>query len=258
MVPSVYLGFLCVQVSSVCDFCPDTGDEGGHLFGLPCPLCCGEGGPWQANLTGACGARPRCLGHPGLPAHGVCAFPVYTAPVPACSAGSCLKRALGCVHFPGLSHSGSGSRVFPQRRRLGWACVLCPSQVRAAQGQVLGERRLPGCSASLRLPVRVSRVRSGSAGSGVRVSSGKLISGCDPPGGCPLSRIPIDLVSNWEPACRLVEDAVSGAELARCLPALAGARLPVPSGDGRVRSWLALLCCSLSALFCEQPSSALG
>ena len=27
-----------------------------------------------------------------------------------------------------LRHSGS-----PQRRRLGWACVLCPSQVQAAQ-----------------------------------------------------------------------------------------------------------------------------
>ena len=32
-----------------------------------------------------------------------------------------------------FSHSGS-----PQRRRLGWACVLCPSQVRVAQ--VFGER----------------------------------------------------------------------------------------------------------------------
>ena len=32
-----------------------------------------------------------------------------------------------------LRHSGS-----PQRRRLGWACVLCPSQVRAARG--FGER----------------------------------------------------------------------------------------------------------------------
>ena len=25
--------------------------------------------------------------------------------------GNCLKRALGCVYFPGLSHSGSDSRV---------------------------------------------------------------------------------------------------------------------------------------------------
>ena len=31
-----------------------------------------------------------------------------------------------------------------------------------------------------------------------------------------------DLVINWEPAHSLVEDAISGAEIARHLPALAG------------------------------------
>ena len=35
-----------------------------------------------------------------------------------------------------------------------------------------------------------------------------------------------DLVSNWEPAHSLVEDAISGAELAPCLKALAATRLP--------------------------------
>ena len=35
-----------------------------------------------------------------------------------------------------------------------------------------------------------------------------------------------DLVSNWEPARSLVEDAVSGAKFAPCLLALAGVRLP--------------------------------
>ena len=34
-----------------------------------------------------------------------------------------------------------------------------------------------------------------------------------------------DLVSNWEPACSLVEDAISGAKFAPCLPALAVACL---------------------------------
>ena len=34
-----------------------------------------------------------------------------------------------------------------------------------------------------------------------------------------------DLVSNWEPAHSLVEDAISGAEIFPCLPALAVARL---------------------------------
>ena len=36
-----------------------------------------------------------------------------------------------------------------------------------------------------------------------------------------------DLVSNWEPARSLVEDAISGAKIAPHLPALAVARLPL-------------------------------
>ena len=41
--------------------------------------------------------------------------------------GNCPKRALYFVHFP-----GSGSQVL-HKGRLGWACVLCPPQVRTAQ-----------------------------------------------------------------------------------------------------------------------------
>ena len=36
-----------------------------------------------------------------------------------------------------------------------------------------------------------------------------------------------DLVSNWEPAHSLVEDAISGVEIASWLPALAVAHLPL-------------------------------
>ena len=84
----------------------------------------------QTNNTGVC---LQCLIHPG--------------PVPAHSTYSSGSRLLGWelseaglgLHTPPrskllrLRHSGS-----PQRRRLGWACVLCPSQVREAQ--VFGER----------------------------------------------------------------------------------------------------------------------
>ena len=42
-----------------------------------------------------------------------------------------------------------------------------------------------------------------------------------------------DLVSNWEPAHSLVEDAISGAEFAPRLLVLAVAHLP-PAGDGPV------------------------
>ena len=84
----------------------------------------------QTNNTGVCS---QCLSP--------------TGPVPAHRAhrsGSRLLRQEPSEAGPGLHapppskplrlrHSGS-----PQRRRLGWACVLCPSQDRAAQA--LGER----------------------------------------------------------------------------------------------------------------------
>ena len=67
-----------------------------------------------------------------------------------------------------------------------------------------------------------------------------------------------DLVSNWEPARSLVEDAVSGAEFAPCLPALAVARLPVSGRGWAGPQRLAVLWYLLSSLFCEWPGSALG
>ena len=76
----------------------------------------------------------QCLGHTGFaPTHCVCAFPVYTAQALGCSAGNCLMLALGGMAQPRskpLRFRFSGT---PQRCRLGWACVLCPSQVQAAQ-----------------------------------------------------------------------------------------------------------------------------
>ena len=79
----------------------------------------------QTNNTGVC---LQYLSHAGLaPVHG------------AHRSGSRLLHREPSKASPGLHalprskplrlrHSGS-----PERRRLGWACVLCPSQVRAAQ-----------------------------------------------------------------------------------------------------------------------------
>ena len=76
-------------------------------------LCCEEGGTLQTNITGLFGECSQCLGHTGFAsADGVCVFPVYTAQALGCSAGNSLRQALSCMHFPGLSHSGSGTRVF--------------------------------------------------------------------------------------------------------------------------------------------------
>ena len=81
-----------------------------NFLGSLVQLCCGEGGMLQTNNTGICGECLQCLSHTGpAPAHGVCAFLVYTAQALGCSAGNCLRPALCCMHFPGLSRSGSGT-----------------------------------------------------------------------------------------------------------------------------------------------------
>ena len=96
--------------------------------------CCGEGGTLQRNITGMYGECLQCLGLTGfVPAHGVCAFPVYTSQALGCSAGELSEVGPGLHALPRskpLRFRFSGT---PQRHRLGWACILCPSQVQAAQ-----------------------------------------------------------------------------------------------------------------------------
>ena len=45
------------------------------------------------------------------PTHLVCALPAHTAQALGCSAGNCPRPALGGMHLPGLSCSGSGTCV---------------------------------------------------------------------------------------------------------------------------------------------------
>ena len=97
-------------------------------------LCCGEGGTLQTNITGMCGECSQCLGHTGFaPIHGVCAFPVYTVQVPSCSAGELSKAGPGLHTLPRSKLLRFMFSDTPQRHRLGWACILCPSQVQASQ-----------------------------------------------------------------------------------------------------------------------------
>ena len=97
-------------------------------------LCCGEGGTLQTNITGTCGKCSQCRDHTGFaPAHSTCAFLVYIAQPPGCSAGELSKAGPGFRALPRsklLRFRFSGT---PQRHRFDCACVLCPSQVRAAQ-----------------------------------------------------------------------------------------------------------------------------
>ena len=64
-------------------------------------LCCGEVGALQTNATGVCGECFQCLSHTGfVPAHGVCAFPVYTTQAPGFSAGELSKAGPGLHALP--------------------------------------------------------------------------------------------------------------------------------------------------------------
>ena len=90
--------------------------------------CCGEGGTLQTTL--ACARSDSAT--LGLPPLTVCVLSLSTLLRLNLCWG--LSEAGPGLHAPPRSkplrfrHSGS-----PQRHRLGWACILCPSQVRAAQ-----------------------------------------------------------------------------------------------------------------------------
>ena len=105
------------------------------------------------QVTLACVECSQSLGHTGFaPAHGVCAFPVYTAQALGCFAGELSKVGPG---LRALSRSEPRFRVLgtPQRRRLSWACILCPSQVQAAQAtRCLASTLSPGGSCVLSPP----------------------------------------------------------------------------------------------------------
>ena len=87
-------------------------------------------GTLQTNITGILGDCLQCLGHIVFaPVHGMCAFPIYTAQAPGCSAGELSKAGPGLRALPRsklLRFQFSGT---PQRHRLGLFCILCPSQV---------------------------------------------------------------------------------------------------------------------------------
>ena len=125
MVPSIYFSYFCTLVSSVSNFCPDTRGWTWSLF--------------QAYLFSH--AANKCHWH---------GFAV-SWPHWVCTRSWCV--CFPCLHCLGsrllcwdLSEASPGLYALPrskplrfrfsgtpQRRRLSWVCVLCPSQVQAAQ-----------------------------------------------------------------------------------------------------------------------------
>ena len=159
-------------------------------------LCCGEGGTLQTNITGMCGECLQCLGHTGFAsAHSMCAFLIYCAQTPGCSAWVLSKGGPGLcalLRSKPLRFKFSDS---PQRHRLGWACVLCPSQVRAAQViRCLASTLSPSGQCVLSplwsQPLSFLGVLCVAVSGMPCVSCGELISDCDHPGECQLFRIP--------------------------------------------------------------------
>ena len=66
------------------------------------------------------------MDHSGFaPDHSVCAFPVYTAQAPGCSAGELSKAGAGFRSLPNSKPIRFRFSGTPQRHRLNWSCLLC-------------------------------------------------------------------------------------------------------------------------------------
>ena len=72
----------------------------------------------------------------------------------------------------------------PQRRRPGWACILCLPRLSSSGSQELDKRTLPRCGESYPLVVPASVSAHVHWSRAPCVSSGELVSSCDPPSGC--------------------------------------------------------------------------
>ena len=114
-------------------------------------------GMLQTNNTGVCS---QCLSHTGsAPVHGACSLPAHTAQALGCSTGNHPWPALGCLHFQVQAAQVQALGWSSEAQPLGWTCVLCPSQIRAAQVM----RCLAGANAATyRLPAtRLSGCKTG-------------------------------------------------------------------------------------------------
>ena len=131
---------LFISASSVCTSLQGListltqGGQGGHLLGSLAQLCSREGRTLQTNITGVYGECSQCADHTGFaPANSMCAFLVYTAQAPGCSAWELSKAGPGFRALPRSKLLRFRFLGTPQWHRLGWACVLCPSQAQGAQ-----------------------------------------------------------------------------------------------------------------------------
>ena len=93
-------------------------------------LCCREGGTLQTNNTGMC---PQCLGYTVCPHSQRVCFPCLHCLGSRLLCQKLSEAALGCMLFPGLSHSGSGTWVVLRGTDSVGPAFCALSQVQAAQ-----------------------------------------------------------------------------------------------------------------------------
>ena len=96
------------------------GGEGGHLFRFTCSIVLG-GEEHCKQISLACvGSVHRVWATLGLCLLLACVLSWSTLlRLQVALQGNCLRRAQGCLKFPGLSCSGSGSRVLHKGTELG-------------------------------------------------------------------------------------------------------------------------------------------
>ena len=174
------------------------------------------------QISLACVGSARSVsGTLGLPLFTACVLSQSTLFRLRLLAGELSEVGLGLHALPRSKLLRCSFSVTPQRRRLGWACVLCPSQVRAAQAtRCLASTLSPGGRRVLSPPwSQPLGFLGGSART--RLSCTMCLSPLE--SWSLAATLPADvnrlesqevLVSNWEPAHSLVEDAISGAEIA--------------------------------------------
>ena len=110
-VPSVIASSVCWSLQCLVSTLTQRGRWRTFFLRLTCSVelrggregCCKQ-------ITLACARSVSAtLGLP--PVHGACSLPAHAAQALGCSAGNHPWPALGCLHFPGPSRSGSGTRV---------------------------------------------------------------------------------------------------------------------------------------------------
>ena len=98
-------------------------------------------------------------------AHGVCTVPVDTAQAPGCCAGELSKVGPGLHALPRSKPLRFRFLGTPQRCRLGWACILCPSQVIVTQAnRCLVSTDSPGVMCLITSPILAAQFPECTAG----------------------------------------------------------------------------------------------